>query len=516
MATTVNFALTDDNGQLTGKPLAHVQGLADSAASAVEAKIPDVSGFALKTAIPDTSTLATKTEVSTLSDAVEAKADVATVDSKVSAAKTDLTSTFDSKIAASEQKILASVGTGTTSATATRLVPLALTLGQDDYTIDLAKRPATSNRIPLKFSTSVPKWRIHLRNANPRTGRVFTGAVPIDGIWIGVHDRSSVTYTLNPNKNTGGKYLGAPTKIVEAFTTPTDGSEWVSDWFTTEIGDGTERLLEIAYSNVPSGTSITRQLGGSYYVGAGHAGDATYAGGWVEGDTPFDIWIEAEVPASTPVLAVYGDSLSSGVRAERPVADSPLSLYTFTHNALPVHYSASGDTMTSWNTVGDAGWKVNRWDNLSKADGLLFSMGSNDVFANVTLSGMKSRFADSLTLMSKRIKDGAPVYLSTILPRTNKTDSATVTSEAVRREYNSWLKAQEGVGSIKDVIDIVPAVSDDDETLKTAYDADGVHLYTPGYKAIADALNLPPMPAPVAAGAVSIVDNGNGTATITL
>lgn len=502
MATTVNFALTDDNGQLTGKPLAHVQGLAKTAASAVEAKIPDVSGFALKSAIPDTSTLATKSEVSTLSSTVASKVDASTV---------------DSKIAASEQKILASVGTGTGSASGgTRLVPLALTVGQDDYTIDLTKRPATSNRIPLKFSTSVPKWRIHLRNANPRTGRVFTGAVPIDGIWLGTHDRSSVSYTVSPSYNVGGKYLGAPTKIVNAFSTPADGSEWVSDWFTTEIGDGTERLLEIAYSNVPSGTSITRQLGGSYYVGAGHAGDATYAGGWVEGDTPFDIWIEAEVPASTPVIAVYGDSLSSGVRAERPVADSPLSLYTFAHNALPVHYSASGDTMTSWNAAGDAGWKVNRWDNLSKADGLLFSMGSNDVFSNVTLSGMQSRFADSLALMSKRIKDGAPVYLSTILPRTKVTDSGTTVPEATRRKYNAWLKTQKGVGNIKDVIDIVPAVSDDDETLKAAYDADGVHLYTPGYKAIADVLNLPPMPAPVAAGAVSIVDNGNGTATITL
>ena len=79
MATTVNFALTDDNGQLTGKPLAHVQGLAKTAASAVEAKIPDVSGFALKSAIPDTSTLATKSEVSTLSNTVSSKVDAAAV-----------------------------------------------------------------------------------------------------------------------------------------------------------------------------------------------------------------------------------------------------------------------------------------------------------------------------------------------------------------------------------------------------------------------------------------------------
>ncbi|MFJ3030878.1 SGNH/GDSL hydrolase family protein [Rothia terrae] len=240
------------------------------------------------------------------------------------------------------------------------------------------------------------------------------------------------------------------------------------------------------------------------------------SGGWVEGDTPFDIWLEAEVPASTPVLAVFGDSLSSGVRAERPVADSPISLYAFAHNSLPVHYSASGDTMTSWIAAGDAGWKVNRWDGLSKADALLFSMGSNDVFANVTLSGLQGKFAQSLALMSKRVKDGAPVYLTTILPRTNKVDTASVTSEAVRRQYNTWLKTQKGAGNVKEVFDIVPAVSSDDETLMSAYDMDGVHLNTVGYKAIADTLNLPPMPAPVAAGAVAIVDNGNGTATISI
>lgn len=472
---TLRVVLTDENGLIKGTPFTQMQGMISSA----------------------TSGLSTKAEVT---QSLAGKAD---------------TTTVESQLATLEAKVRELSG-GNTATASTRLVPLALTVGQDDYTVDLTKRPAASNRIPLKFSTSVPKWRIHLRNANPRTGRAFEGAVPIDGIWLGVHDRSSVTYTINPNVNTGGKYLGAPTKIVEAFTTPADGSEWVSEWFTTEIGDGTERLLEIAYSNVPSGTSITRQLGGSYYVGAGRAGNDTYAGGWVEGDTPFDIWIEAEVPASTPVLAVYGDSLSSGVRAERPVIDSPLSLYAFAHNTLPVHYSASGDTMTSWNAAGDAGWKVSRWDNLSKVDGLLFSMGSNDVFANVSLAGMQSRFTESLTLMSKRIKDGAPVYLSTILPRTNKVDSATVTSEATRRQYNSWLKTQKGVGNIKDVIDIVPAVSDDDETLKTAYDADGVHLRTPGYEAIAATLNLPlPRQAVAASSGVAIVDNGDGTATIT-
>lgn len=489
MATTVNFALTDDNGQLTGKPLAHVQGLANTAASAVEAKIPDVSGFALKSAIPDTSTLATKSEVSTLSSTVASKVDASTV---------------DSKIAASEQKILASVGTGTGSAsTSTRLVPLSLSVGQDDMTIDLTKRATASNRIPVKFTTSVPKWRIHLRNANPRTGRVLTGAVNIDGFWLGTHDTT-----------TAGKYASTPTKIVEAFSTPADGSEWVSNWITSEIGDGTERLLEISYS--AGTTNVSKQLGASYYAGQGHAGDASYTGSWIEGDTPFDIWLEAEVPASTTVLAVFGDSLSSGLKSSRPVMDSVLSQYTRAHNALPVHYSASGDTMTDYISQGDAGWKVNRWDNLSKSDGLLFSMGSNDVFANVSLSSMQTKFSNALSLISKRVKDGAPVYLSTILPRTSKVDSATVTSEAVRRQYNSWLKTQKGVGNIKEVFDIVPTVSADDETLMTAYDVDGVHLNTAGYKAIADVLNLPPMPAPVEAGAVSIVDNGNGTATITL
>lgn len=510
MATTVNFALTDEDGQLTGKPLAHVQTVSAAAAEKVAAQIPDVSGMALKTELPDVSGLATREEVES---SLAGKVDATQLEEQVGAVRSELTSDFETKLAGAKSEILASVSTTGAGSVGTRRVPLALTLGQDDYTVDLSKRAAASNRIPIRFSTSVPKWRIHLRNANPRTGRVFPGAVTIDGIWLGVHDRASVTYTLEPSVNKGGKYLGAPTKLVESFTTPEDGSEWVSEWFTTEIGDGTERLLEIAYSNVAGG-SLTRQLGGSYYVGSGRAGDADYAGGWVEPDTPFDIWLEAEVPATTPVIAVFGDSLSSGVKAERPVIDSPLSLYTFAHEALPVHYAASGDTMTDWISQGDAGWKVNRWDSLDSADALLFSMGSNDVFSNISLSSMQQKFADALQLMGKRIKASAPVFLSTILPRTAKTGA----TEDVRRQYNTWLSAQVGTGNLKQVLDIVSAVSTDDETLKPEYDRDGVHLNTSGYQAIADVLSLPVPTTPLAgvAPAVSVVDNGDGTATISI
>ena len=79
------------------------------------------------------------------------------------------------------------------------------------------------------------------------------------------------------------------------------------------------------------------------------------------------------------------------------------------------------------------------------------------------------------------------VYDMTILPRTSVTGDA----ETLRRSYNAWLPKS----GTRQVFNIVPAVSTDDETLMPAFDADGIHLNTAGYAAIAGVVPTSTLPA---------------------
>lgn len=485
MATTVNFALTDDNGQLTGKPLAHVKGLANSAASAVEAKIPDISGLATKAEIPSTSTFATKTDLTSLATKTE-----------VSGLVTK--SEFDS--------FKATAGTGSAAAVSSKYVPLALTLGQIDTAANYYTKTADAVRFPLKFNATISKWRVHIRNVNPMYGTVKTGAINVTGLAFGAHD------TANP-----GKYSGAPTKIQDAFTTPADGSDWVSPWFTQDIGGNKENLLELAYSGAAA-SGVIGLAGGCYTAGATKFMD-TATTPWSVNTAPFFVWIEAETPASTPVYTFFGDSLTVGIGSNLPVFQSVGSQYARKNGGLPIHYAASGDTMKSWIDGGDTSIKVSQWDSLAKGDVLVHSMASNDIFSlsgTGDLQTVKDRFTASLALMKKHVKTGADVFATTIFPR----DKITGAQEDLRRAYNTWLAQLDEAGTLKRVFEWVSVISNDDETIKTEYGSvgstpDGIHLNQAAYGALADALTLPVAVAGAGSN-IAITDNGNGTATISI
>lgn len=522
MATTYSVPVLV-GGKLTGKASTDVDGRVNAAKAStlnvVDSKIStataNLASKAEVAALPTaatvdskisaaTSTLATKAELSSVSGGTA-------IDTSQFAKKTDLTnyasiSTVDSKVQEAIQSYAATMQQGTGAGTSTpapsdstppRVVPLALTLGQGDMT--WYTKTTDTFRVPIQFNAPISKWRLHIQNINPRTGTKVTGAVPFLGLAYGDHNGS-------------GGYVGAPTKIHDAFTTPADASEWVSPWFTQDIGGNKPKLLEFSFAGAPAAPVVL--AGGAYQNGGGFMDTSKTA--WSVNSMPFSIWIEAETPATTNTYAVFGDSLSVGIGAKLPVFQSALSQYARAKGGLPVHYAASGDTMTDWVNVGDAGYKVNRWDGLSKSDALLFSMGSNDVFAGLSLATLQDKFSKSLALLSKRVQDGAPVYLTTIYPRTG----ATGATEDVRRQYNAWLKTQKGVGNIKDVFDASAVVSADDETLRTEYaDPDGTHLKENAYQAIANSLTLT-VPAKVTSGTasggsgVSVVDNGDGTLTL--
>lgn len=342
---------------------------------------------------------------------------------------------------------------GATSASGLKLVPLALTLGAPDAT---GKTSATY-RHPIQFNAPLVRWRLHVRNANPKSGVAHADAVSFSGLWLGTHAGD-------------GAYASAPKQIVPAFTTAADGSEWVSPWLTDNIGDNQKLLLEYGYTVANAPFALA---GGCYEVPANKAGDMAQSV-TRSVTAPFDMWIEAETYAATPVVAVLGDSLSSGIGATLPVFDSMISQYMRAFGGLPVHYAASGDHMYSWGN--DATYKITRWDSLARPDALIWALGSNDVFLGADLATLQSRFGQVLARMKSKV--GA-IYLASITPRTSVADGA---AEQTRRSYNAWLKTQ--VPSVgRQLFDFVSPVSADDETLLPEFDSDGIHLKTAGYAA---------------------------------
>lgn len=494
MAQELRFALTDNNGQLTGTPKAQVDSIAQSKADAVKALIPDVSALATKTEI---STLATKAEIPVITNLatkseLTAKADVTAVDSKIATAKS---------------QILAQVGTGGGAATSTpRYVPLALTLGQITSAAQYYTNTDDAVRFPLQFNAAISKWRVHIQNVNPMYGTVKTGAINMTGIAFGAHDPA------NP-----GKYLGAPTKIQDAFTTPADGSEWVSPWFTQNIGDNKQNLLEIAFTGAPA-SGVIGLAGGAYTAGKTAFMNTTTAP-WSVNTSPFFVWIEAETPSTTPVYTFFGDSLTVGIGSNLPVFHSVASQYARKNGGLPIHYAASGDTMKSWIDGGETSLKISQWDSLTKGDVLVHSMASNDIFSlsgTGDLQTVKDRFNTSLAMMKKRVKSGADVFATTIFPR----DKITGGQEDLRRAYNAWLATLDDAGTLKRVFEWVSVISNDDETIMSGLGSvgstpDGIHLNQTAYGKLADYLSLPVSVTAAGAG-IAITDNGNGTATITL
>ena len=339
-----------------------------------------------------------------------------------------------------------------------RRVPIALTLGTSPGSIsgDFAIR------LPITLGVGIKRWRVHIDQRNPRTGATASGPLTLSGIWL-----STLTQP-------GAMASGAMSDNLAPGTT-TVTEHWVSPWLTLPLEAGTSHALSIA----GTGASHQRVLGGGWRS-ASQTDASDPSGGAMTrtADMPIDVWLEVEAHPDIPLLGAFGDSLSSGVSATLPVHDSWVNQAARQLGALPIHYAASGDTMAGW--ADPTAHKRTRWQHLAQPDVLIHAMGSNDIFANaVDLPTLKDRRAESMAWLTAL----APtIYSSTIWPR----EAITGAMEDIRRAYNAWLQSQPDEARI--VIDTVSAVSLDDETLIDSIDADGTHLTTAGYTAVAQAI----------------------------
>lgn len=345
---------------------------------------------------------------------------------------------------------------------ALKVVPLALGAGRSTLRVPTTR----SVRIPINFTAEIGRFRIHIRNWNPRLGTVTAAPVEFTGLWLA--DTSGA-----------GTITGTPDVLHQAFTSPADGSEWVSPWLDAPMDR--ERLLCFGYS---TSTPPAGLAAGSYHstdptqavTGAAHSRSQ-----WI----PFDMWIEAETPATTPVIAGVGDSLVAGVGASLPVHDSWVSQYARRVGCLPMHVAHSGDSMRGFLTMNPG--KVTRWEHLAKADAVVWALGSNDLGGDRSLATMQTDFEALLPVVEAAI--GSVEYVSTVLPR----NAWGARKESERAAWNTWVTSRPWV---RGVLDFASAVSADGDTINTSFDSgDGTHLNTAGYLAESDSITVPLVPA---------------------
>lgn len=344
-------------------------------------------------------------------------------------------------------------GAANVSPSGLKTVPLALTLG----TSSAQNRPAKGScRLKIQYNAPIQRFRVCMSNRNPISGKSTGATVTVSKVTIGGHVG-------------GGKFTGAPKQIAANLSIPADGAPAYGPWQTYQIDPMAEMLL--GYDYAASG-EVSGLLGSSWKTATGTS--TTIAPDDLSTDwlAPLDIWLEVETLSTTPVIAVMGDSLSSGVGATWSVFDSWLSQYCRRVGALPVHYSASGDNARSW--AGDFNsYKWTRWDGTTAPDTLIWALGSNDFGGSVPLTETQD---NTLKIIEQVRKKWNPsLYTTTITPRQNRfTDQ----DETNRRTYNAWLKQRTWARA---VFDFDAAINDGANGIKAEYNSDDVHLKTIGY-----------------------------------
>lgn len=328
-----------------------------------------------------------------------------------------------------------------------RRVPLALTLGHGGATTAGTGSTVVVQHLPR----SAQRVRLHLVNRNPRYVKADSPAVSISGAAIGVHD--------------GAGRSARWTELPHAGKTP-----YVSGWVEAcDACRGNDIAIRYTWS---AAGPVQRNIGT----------------GWTDGRRddrpPLFAWLEVDVPASTLVVAAFGDSLSCGVSSSRPVVDSWVGQWARENDAVPMHLSHSGDKAIGWPAAAERKWGM-YGSGVAVPDALVYFMGSNGLAESAPSAWeMQRRILFNVAEIRSRLT--ANIYAATILPRTKAAPGSRF--EVVRREVNAWLPRS---GLFRDVFPFAAAISSDDKTILPPYDADGVHLTSAGYGALAGVVDRP-------------------------
>lgn len=324
-------------------------------------------------------------------------------------------------------------GGGSSSSTGFKTLPLILTAGRGGNEDKAPLSATVEYDVNLAASIYTPRFRFAIRDGNPRWGTSTAQTIQLSNISVGGVAKLS------------------------SMATNADGSITFSPWMDGNLGN-----LKFDY---------VAQQQPRYIIGGGRVNGARRT------EMPFELWLEIEVPASTPAIGLVGDSNSVGVNATIPINDAWMAIYCRRMGFFPVLYGHSGDGMSQAMTADHYKW--NRWNHLDRPDMVVHANGANDIPSTeggVTLAQMQEWARNEWEISDAKISKIK--HAAVIKSR------ASGINNTVRVAYNNWLKSKPD--PIRDWQDIAsPVTANDTGGLLPQYiSSDGLHMNTAGQTAI--------------------------------
>lgn len=327
-------------------------------------------------------------------------------------------------------------------------------------------------RLPLNFGARVERFRLRLRNFDYRDSQGRAGTITLHSVSVGEAARDATGAMT-------GAVVDGTVQTLTLAGSATDTAELVTGWANVALDPSKTYLLTYRMTGL-AGQSWSTDVGGGWQVADPATAHTAAAAVTRVGMVPLAVSLDVETPSTTPVYGALGDSLTAGSGSTLPVHDSWIAVYARTHRGLYTMWAAHGDTLESW--AGTAG-KTWRFADQARPDVLFVAMGSNDIWGGADLPMMQTRLHSMLTRM--RQFTSTNIVLCSIWPRDSTADEP---SELVRRAYNTWMRTTLPGGASR-YVDTWPAISADNSTIRDEYDADGIHLNSAGYAAVASALD---------------------------
>lgn len=368
-------------------------------------------------------------------------------------------------------------------------------LPPDPFTQDGLVMADTTLRQTVHTSIGGAKVRLRFSNA-------FGGAaLPLTAVSLarplgGAAGASAVV----PGSSRRITFSGKPSTVVPV------GAQVVSDPLDFPITAQENVSVTVYLADGQASDEITSHPGSrttSHLIAGNHVGAPD-----LPGATPVDHWyflsgIEVVARASTPAVAVLGDSLTDGrgstTNGNDRWPDRLLARLRAERRTVAVLNQAAGG-----NRVLDDGLGPNalaRFDRdilaASGVEWLIVFEGVNDIGMAAATEAAQKQVADDLIAAYQQMivrahAQGITVYGATILPFGGNAgyDDPAGHREAARQRVNHWIRTSRAFDA---VIDLDRAARDprNPRALDPAYDdGDHLHLNPAGYQALADAVPL--------------------------